>query len=591
MKRVTTSVESPLSSMTATWHPSWWSKAFVLSLAIVQFCLLAICAHRDSFCWDEVAQLPAGLFHWEHGEFGMVRVNPPLVRMVATLPLLVLGYESDWSEYTNDITIRPEWIVSERFLQLNGTRSFWLLTVARITCLPFALLGLWTCWRWAGEWFGDAASVLAATMWTFSPNILGHGHLMTPDLAGTAIGVTAFYAFGQWLRAPNLPSAVLTGVAFGHAQAAKSSWIVLFGMWPVLWLLWRLSYRDSGQKRSSCVELGQLALILLLGVFVLNVWYGFDGTMKSLGDYQFLSRALGGSHTDDQFIPGNFAVGTWLEHVPVPLPHEYIQGVDRQKLHFELPDYSYLRGKWRDRGWWYYYVYGALVKEPIGFWLLGMLAVSIAAGSKSYRVQWRNELLLLAPIIVFTLFISSQRGFNRHLRYLLPVFPFVFIFTSRVAQCIAKREWILIVLSGGCTIWALFSSMLVYPHSLSYFNEWVGGPRNGHNHLLSSNTDWGQDLLYLRDWVQAHPEASPLHLKWHTRVIDPQIVGLDVPEVPGRPTPGWHIISVNSLRGRGGKYAYLLRVEPVATIGFSLFVYHISEEDCFRLEQLTRSQL
>jgi hypothetical protein len=61
-------------------------------------------------------------------------------------------------------------------------------------------------------------------------------------------------------------------------------------------------------------------------------------------------------------------------------------------------------------------------------------------------------------------------------------------------------------------LWSIASSLGVYPHSLSYFNELVGGPANGHAHLLDSNIDWGQDLLLLKEWLDAHPEASPLGL-------------------------------------------------------------------------------
>lgn len=47
--------------------------------------------------------------------------------------------------------------------------------------------------------------------------------------------------------------------------------------------------------------------------------------------------------------------------------------------------------------------------------------------------------------------------------------------------------------------WILGSSLWFYPHSLSYFNELVGGPANGPRHLLGSNVDWGQDLRYLAE--------------------------------------------------------------------------------------------
>lgn len=46
------------------------------------------------------------------------------------------------------------------------------------------------------------------------------------------------------------------------------------------------------------------------------------------------------------------------------------------------------------------------------------------------------------------------------------------------------------------------STLRVYPHQLTYFNELSGGPENGCKHLLHSNLDWGQDLLFVREWME-----------------------------------------------------------------------------------------
>ena len=61
-----------------------------------------------------------------------------------------------------------------------------------------------------------------------------------------------------------------------------------------------------------------------------------------------------------------------------------------------------------------------------------------------------------------------------------------------------------------CISWLIASSLWINPHSLSYFNELIGGPRNGPNYLLGSNVDWGQDLRYLRSWLDRQPEVDQL---------------------------------------------------------------------------------
>ncbi len=51
--------------------------------------------------------------------------------------------------------------------------------------------------------------------------------------------------------------------------------------------------------------------------------------------------------------------------------------------------------------------------------------------------------------------------------------------------------------AAGSFCWFLASSLVIFPHSLSFFNEAIGGPLNGPEHLLGSAVDWGQDLRYL----------------------------------------------------------------------------------------------
>lgn len=62
--------------------------------------------------------------------------------------------------------------------------------------------------------------------------------------------------------------------------------------------------------------------------------------------------------------------------------------------------------------------------------------------------------------------------------------------------------------------WLLASSVWVYPHSLSYFNESVGGPLNGSKHLLGSNVDWGQGVLKLDRILNSHPEWGPIAIAY-----------------------------------------------------------------------------
>lgn len=104
-----------------------------------------------------------------------------------------------------------------------------------------------------------------------------------------------------------------------------------------------------------------------MGIVLINAGYGFEGAFKPLGQYRFSSAPLGG--VDGQAQPGNWGnrfEASWLAPVPVPLPENYLRGIDRQRRDFEMEMWSYLRGEWRLGGWWYYYLYGLAIKEPLG---------------------------------------------------------------------------------------------------------------------------------------------------------------------------------------------------------------------------------
>ncbi len=165
-------------------HASRWEKLAVAALLLTHAGLLAWGAWRHSPAFDEVAYLPAGISHWEFGRFDLYCGNPPLVRMVAALPVLAAGAETDWSRYSD----RAEYAVGRSFMDANGQRSFWLFTLARWACIPFSLLGGYVCFRWARELYGAGAGLAALALWCFCPNMIGNGQLMTPDMGATALG-------------------------------------------------------------------------------------------------------------------------------------------------------------------------------------------------------------------------------------------------------------------------------------------------------------------------------------------------------------------------------------------------------------------
>jgi hypothetical protein len=528
----------------------------------IQTGLLAWGAFRQSPTFNEVSHLVAGISYWDFGRFDVYRVNPPLTRMVAALPVLAAHPKTDWTSFYESPGARPEFKMGTDFVAANGERSLWLVTIARWSCLPFAWLGAWTCYSWALELYGGQAGLLALALWCFCPNLLAHAQLITSDAGATAFGLAASYCFWRWLKRPTWIRALIAGGLLGLAELTKFTWLVFFALWPAMWIGWRIADQEfRGNLRTWCHQGSQLFLTLLLALYLLNLGYAFQGSFQRLGTFPFVSRAFAKTETVAGRVtvqPGsNRFADNWLGRLPVPLPRDFVIGCDLQRKDLEhFPRPSYLRGQFRESGWWYYYLYAAAIKIPLGTWLLFFLAIVTSFLPQTGHGSWRDGVPVVVPLVTLIALVSSQTGMSNHFRYAIPALPFAFIWASRVANVFQTvRLWPKALVTGALC-WSSVSSLWIYPHSLSYFNELVGGPNGGSAHLLDSNLDWGQDLIFLRDWVSAHPSARPFNLSYYGN-FDPRDTGFGDVLPPlvdsnGKSTPAkrsprreWLAISVN----------------------------------------------
>jgi hypothetical protein len=575
----------------------------IAALLIVHAGLVAWISYVNSPTLDEVGHLAAGLSHVLSGRFDLYRVNPPLVRSLAAVPVLLARPRMDWTHYFQGPRSRAEFSVGADFFTANQARSFWLITLARCGCIPLSLIGAWTCYRWAGRLYGPRCGLLALTLWCFDPNILASAAQITPDVGAAALGCLAGYAFWRWLQDPDWIRTAAAGLALGLAELTKTTWVVLFCLWPLLWLAWlaRGSWVRDRQPGTSCTarsapakQAGMLVVILVLALNVINLGYGFEGTLTRLKDFPFVSSALTGG-TLASATGGNRFAGTALGEIPVLLPSNYVRGIDVQKHDFEMGLVSYLAGVQRQPGWWYYYLYAAAVKVPLGTWLLGAITLTMTFRRRELA-HAADELVLLAPALAVLVLVSSQTGFNRHFRYVVPALPFALIWASKAGHLIACRDWAAASVVFLAAAGSVVSSLAVYPHSLSYFNELAGGPTGGPAHLLDSNIDWGQDLLNLRRWLKAHPEAAGMKVAYFG-AFDPRLAGINAVEPPRGPMgsdedadrapelgpqPGWFAVSVNYVYGYRHSevdkpyFTYFRAFKPVAMAGYSIYIYHIT---------------
>lgn len=595
----------------------WFVPVTIAVVLLIHAALLLDGARKNFVVLDESAHLVAGISHWTTATYSMYRVNPPLPRMLAVIPVFLLHPNTSAIQPVLGPAKRAEYDCANPFALDNADIYLDIVFLARLAGILWSCLGGWLMYRWASDLYSYRAGLLGLFLWCFNPSILAHAQLATPDFPATVAGFAAAYCFWRYLRQPSWDSTLLAGLALGIAGLTKFTLLFLNALWPLLWLLHYWRQRAAGKPPIPFWrQAGQFMAIVVLSVLVINLGYEFQDTCKPLGKYVFSSRTLAGeppAELGGVIHPVNRFQNSWLGAIPVPLPGEYLAGIDRQKVDFEIGWWSYLRGEWKRGGWWYYYLYALAVKMPLGVLALIGLGLMLALFGYPYRRSLLDECFIWLPIVAILVLVSSQTGFNHHLRYVLPLFPFAILGAIRTACFLSFQHWKTGLLVVVLASWSIMGTLSIHPHYLSYFNEAAGGPDNGHNHLIDSNIDWGQDLLFLKTWLDRHPEAHPLGLASFS-AIDPRVVGIhfttpppglvsadaakDPHAGPFGPLPGYYALDVNFVRGFAysiadgtgqfryshlHQYEYFQHFQPIAKAGYSIFIYHITLEDANRV--------
>lgn len=514
----------------------------VLLLAI--FALQAVMSmHLTSITFDETAHLPAGYAYWKTLDIRLNLEHPPFVKLLCAAPLLVLGPEMDLSapDYAGE---EPnEWTFGARFLEQNDIERlmFW-------GRLPVALLGVILgiyVFCWAGKLYGNKAALLALFFYAFSPNIIAHSRLVTTDLAMSCFTTMTFYHWWRFLRKPVLKRHLLfTGLSLGLALATKYLAITLI---PLLALMMLIVLNETDRVNSSRVQTD----LLCNGII-----------------YSAIAFAVAG-----------FVV--WATYF-FPLSTDfYTKGMGYiTATRFTRPDDAYLLGHVKHGGWAFYFVAAFLLKSEIPFLLtLG----TRFAFFKQVKIT-RDDLFLLLPVLLI-FGVVSPRAANIGVRYVLPAYPFLIIFASRLVEPVFQRRY-LRVIAYVFIFWQVGSALRAYPDYLGYYNEAAGGMRRAPYVLTDSNTDWGQGLIMLRKYMD-DTGIKNIKLRYGGN-IDPKAYGVSFTPVSdaewnSTPRGGLYAASTGELVKKRITYQnapvpgnWLDSYQPIERIGASIWVYDFS---------------
>lgn len=536
--------------------PAGWLAALLVTALAA---MLYSGARENSVTVDEMAHLPAGLVYLTSGRFATYHHNPPLVRMLAAIPVTAAGIAVPAAADIDD-----RWRLGMAFQRALGSsyHAVFLrsrMVIAAITCATAMLL--FAASRRAS---GDAVALVALTLFCFSPTVLAHGALVTTDAGFMLAFLATVCSTVAAIRAPTWRRSLGLGTVLGLAQLTKFTALLLYPVViaiAVLATLPRDGWAQPWARLAGRARVARMVVVVALSLLWLNAGYLFQGSGLSLAQYRLGDSRLAA------------LAASPLGSVPLPLPGDYILGFDAQAQEASGRFEVYLGGQRSRAGWWYYYPLALLYKEPAPLFVLLAAVVGLGAA----RRLPLSAVLMGSSAITVACFVAFVAGTNVDLgvRYLLFLLPLLHFIAAHVASPPFTRGRRLVV--GACLAWYAASSLRAYPDYLSYFSEAVGGVERGHEYLADSNLDWGQDLLRLRAWM-AERGVESVALS-HYGLVDPGSYGIAYEPLGPSPVSDRVVISANHLLGidpwaGGAMYVAPYRdLVPRERIGATLWVF------------------
>jgi hypothetical protein len=527
----------------------------------------------QSLTWDEGDHIFAGYESWKTHDFGLNPEHPPMVKLVATLPLLPL-----------QLKVPP---VGHRFFKLesymdgrellfhngpaDGGRygANTLVFRARLFASVFSLLAALLVFLAATEMFSLPAGLIALTLFCFEPNLLAHGAYVTTDMGATCTIFATVYAFWRWVKVPSTGRLLTAGLVGGLALAAKHSTILLAPMLLLLAAAVLTAPLLDAQRRKKLTApatritlarmIGALAIITGIAVIVLWAFYGFRYSARPAG--LALSPPL------DVYVrplaPREARGILFFAHWHL-LPESYLYGLaDVRRVANDMP--SFFLGRVYAHGTWMYFPVLFLIKSTLA--MLALLALTLFAIARRWLRPSLELAFILIPPIVYML-VSMGSHLNIGARHILPVYLFCCVLAGAGAAALlraprtqkSRERWTLAILA--LLIFHIATTVHASPNYISYSNEAWGGPTQTYRYLSDSNTDWAQQLIAVSAELRTRHVQHCYFAYFATPFILPADYGIPCDLIPtfdshalnaSQPTPlileGPVLISAGDLNG------------------------------------------
>ncbi|HEY1801640.1 MAG TPA: glycosyltransferase family 39 protein [Terriglobales bacterium] len=570
-------------------RPSRWIAAAVVVLIAIFLVELLVPARRQSQVIDEACHIYSGYSYWTKADFGLNPEHPPLVKLLAALPLLPMSLK---------VPVAPlpvffkylEFLGGKQFLYSNDADAILFRARAAVSLLAVALALL--IFAAAYEMFGVTTAFIALVLCVFEPNLVAHGSFVTTDVGAAMFLYATVYAFYRYVKNPSVGRLAVVSIAAGLALAAKHSGILLCPILILLAIAETVRAAKNRERTSANIAgqifrlAGSLLVIAIVGLGILWAAYGFrfqarpSGLALTPSLQEYAAELENPSSAKPVLLAARYHL----------LPEAYLYGLIDVK---NAPRYlnSFLFGNLYRHGQWFYFPAVFVIKSTLGFLLLlCLLPVAVIICTRNYQ---REFFFLGIPAAIYFV-VAMASGFNIGVRHILPVYPFLLVLAAFVAGELMHKNKVWAAVACALVLFHVVSSIRVFPNDLTYANEMWGGSAKTYKILTNSNVDWGQQLKATKKYLdQRHIQNCWFdYFSW--ALVDPHYYGIPCKPLPGylsqafdvyppaapAKISGTVLISADELAGEGwgpgelNPYQQFQQLRPTALIANSILVFN-----------------
>jgi 4-amino-4-deoxy-L-arabinose transferase-like glycosyltransferase len=475
----------------------------LLDLFTLQFLLSS---ERNSLTWDEGHHLYSGYLSWKTSDYGLNPEVPPLVKMVAAVPILPMHLAVPPLE--NRFFKDDAFFGGRDFMFRNDTGA--VLLRARLAASTFSFALALLVFFAARRMFSLDAAFIALTFFVFDPNFLAHGALVTTDVGSACTIFAAVYAFYRWRLAPSPKRFILVGLCAGLALVTKFTGILVV---PILLLLALLEWSVPGKlspwstlamDRRGSLFLRFLYALPLFGLIAWAVVWGMYGLRFAARPSGLVLHPAFATYVQQLSSPHSIQILTWIDRHKL-LPESWLFGLADTKITADTYT-SYFCGHVYPHGHLLYFPTCFAVKSTLPFLLLFALTWILIA-TRWFTARREILYLVLPPVVCFA--VATTSNMNIGARHLLPIYPFLYVLGAGAASRLIalNRQWIILV--ATLLVWQAADAVTIYPAYMAFGNALWGGSSDVHLYLSDANVDWGQQLNDVRAYLARRGIAAP----------------------------------------------------------------------------------